>query len=281
VAITVKGYYDGTGSPATLYRGEIIGLAGYAARPEVWDVFESKWWQILADSASRPPCRYLHMREARALRGEFSRDRGWTQEKVQTLLQDLFNECFSRRGLAQPIPEVLVGASCSVDLDAYDRVCERYPHFIEKKPEALCVDHVVTAAIKQLVPPGERMGMHEMSAQRLSVELYFDRNESFRHHIFRVWDALPWHRRPFPLRLVKKIGTAERQTSAALQAADYLAWHTNRDIASESGDLSARAMAMFAAPWYGRHYDYEELEKTAARWRPGLGYDAPVPDQEQ
>ena len=72
------------------------------------------------------------------------------------------------------------------------------------------------------------------------------------------------------------IGQTDREASAALQAADFLAWHTNRDVASEGGDWSARLMT-FTAPCYRLHYDYDELVKTARRWRLNDGYDA-VPE---
>ena len=74
--VSLKGYYDASGS-----RGAIT-LGGYAATQAVWDVFEPEWWRVLADDRVRPCCSYLHMREAKALRGEFSAEHGWTKERV-------------------------------------------------------------------------------------------------------------------------------------------------------------------------------------------------------
>ena len=124
MAVTLQGYYDGSGSAGTS-----VALAGYAATHSVWSTFEVEWWRVLADDTNRPACRYLHMREANALRGEFSRERGWTRDAVDSLLRDLFNGCFSPYGLHRDVPDALVGAACWVDLKAYERVCQQHPHF--------------------------------------------------------------------------------------------------------------------------------------------------------
>jgi hypothetical protein len=213
------------------------------------------------------------MADAKALRREFTEERGWTERGVNLLLQALFNRCFSPRGPARAVSDAVVGAACSVEMDAYDRVCDEYPHFADKAPEALCVDHVVTIALKQLVPPDVH-GIHleDLVQRRRSIALFFDRNEPFRHQILRVWEARPWHRRSGALRLVSTIGETDREASAALQAADFLAWHMNRDVASVSGDLQARMMLHFASRCYVQRYDYDELVETAQRWGKDHGY---------
>lgn len=279
VAITLQGYYDGSGSPPSTDRGRTMALAGYAATLPVWAAFEDEWWKTLDDDSNRPKCRYLHMTDANALQGEFSKDRGWTKESVHRLIVDLFNRCFSPRGLVKDSAEALIGAACWIDLGAYERVCEEYPHFAEKKPEALCVDHVVGIGIRQLIGGPNTTTWHDLIDKRQSIELFFDRNEPFRHHILRVWEAFSWHRRPKPLRLVSAIGVTDREASAAIQAADYLAWHTNRDMSSESGNMLSRLLAITAARCHFQKYDYDTLRKTAARWRPDGGYDA-VPEPE-
>jgi hypothetical protein len=219
------------------------------------------------------------MTDANALQNEFSETKGWSKPAVDRLLRDIFNRCFSPRGLGRNLDDAVIGAACSVDLAAYERVCEEYPHFKEKAPHALCVDHVVGVALARLVPAEvDQMSFRDLVARKQSVALFFDRGESFRHHIWRIWDALPWHRRPMPLRLVSEIGTADQESSAAMQAADYLAWHHNRDVSTESGDMRARATAMFSARAECQHYDYDELVKTARRWQPGKGYGDPTPN---
>ena len=62
--------------------------------------------------------------------------------------------------------------------------------------------------------------------------------------------------------------------SAALQAADYLAWHTNRDLSSPHGDLEARFTALATTECFIQRYDYDELLRTASQWRSGGGYNA-------
>lgn len=248
-----------------------MALAGYAATPAVWAEFEAEWWRVLADDSARPSCRCLHMKDANALRGEFAVANGWTRQHVNRLLADLFNRCFSPVGPYREVSDALVGASCWVDREAYRRVCAIHPHFAAKEPEALCVDHVVTIALGQLCPGVERMALRELVNRRQSIDLLFDRGERFRHQIQRVWSSQPWHRRSMPLRLINSIDVVERASSAALQAADYLAWHTNRDAAAGS-DLKSRASMWLATHCYPMTYDYAKLLETAVRWRLGRGY---------
>src|SRR5688572_4922668 len=180
MAIAIKGYYDGSGSPATSGRGEILSLAGYGARPAVWDAFEAEWWQVLDDDTNRPKCRWLHMTDANALQNEFTPANGWDKSAVRRLLADLFNRCFSPRGFGCEVPDAVIGAACSVDLAAYERVCAEFPHFREKEPHALCVDHVVGVALSQLVPGEvERMSFRDLVQRKQSIALFFDRGESF------------------------------------------------------------------------------------------------------
>ncbi len=274
MAVALRGYYDGTGCQEAAHRGELIGLAGYSAAPLVWEAFEAEWWRVCQDDSERPRCAYFHAKEAKHLKGEFSPENGWTAKAVESLIRDLFNKCFSPFGRHDVDKEAtLIGAACTVDLHAYERVCNRYPHFVSKKPEALCVDHVVGLALNHLVPsPLERMALSEMAKRRQSIALFFDRNESFKHHISRVWERYPWSKRPMALKLVHSIGEVDKESSAALQAADFLAWHTNRDVASDGGDMSARLMAFFAARTFTLHYDEAELERTAEAWTESGGY---------
>jgi hypothetical protein len=75
------------------------------------------------------------MADANALQGEFAPERGWAKRAVDRLLSDIFNRCFSPRGIGCELPHALVGAACTVDMDVYRRVCEQHPHFTEKAPE--------------------------------------------------------------------------------------------------------------------------------------------------
>lgn len=278
MSVAIQAYYDGSGSPAADHRGAVITLAGYVATPEVWAAFESDWRAVLDDASGRPTCSCLHMADAKALQGDFSPELGWTEQGVDVLIGALFNRCFSPRGMHVDLTNALVGAACSVDLEAYARVCQQYPHFSEKLPEALCVDHVVGVAIQRLVGDQDRMAWEDLHSRRQSIELFFDRNEPFRHQIQRVWQARRWKHRTKPLKLVHNIQGSDRHTPP-LQAADFLAWHANRDMCSESGDLEARMMASLSARCAVIRYDYDTLKSTAARWRSDGGYEAVAADE--
>jgi hypothetical protein len=133
VAIAVRAYYDGSGADRNGRRKRIT-LAGYAASPAVWADIEGKWWDVLADDSRRPSCRYLHMREANRLVGEFSSERGWTHKGVDILLADLHNICLAPHGWYRPLGEGLFGAMCTVELAGYEKACETIPRLRDVEP---------------------------------------------------------------------------------------------------------------------------------------------------
>jgi hypothetical protein len=78
VAVEIQGYYDMS------WNSDRLTLAGYAAPPVVWARFKERWANVLASSES--PVSHLHMVEARHLRTHFTRDLGWSDEKVSAFV---------------------------------------------------------------------------------------------------------------------------------------------------------------------------------------------------
>ena len=124
-------------------------------RPEAQDValsrpkhgFESRWGRhhtCTRHPADDPACEVFHMKDANVMRGELSVSHGWTRDAVTALVHDRINQCLAPRGRHRDPEHALIGTACSVDLAAYERVCQEYPHFRGKTPEALCVDQVAT-----------------------------------------------------------------------------------------------------------------------------------------
>jgi hypothetical protein len=117
VAGEVVGYYDGS----TSKDGKRITLAGHAAKPKVWREVEAIGARVLADDTDRPRAKSLHMWQANSLDDEFSVAKGWDKAKIDSLLNDLSNECLSPYGMREPVEDALVGAVCTVELDDYAR----------------------------------------------------------------------------------------------------------------------------------------------------------------
>src|SRR4030042_6844117 len=139
VGVSIRAYYDGSGksnNPET----QFLTLAGYAGTPEAWIEFEQRWSKVLQSW----DCDYLHMQEARQLKGKFE---GWDNDTVDRLLADLFNECFSPIGW-ENYKNQFYGASCTVNLEDYRKAYSEIPTL--KKPEVICVDFVVTIALMAL-----------------------------------------------------------------------------------------------------------------------------------
>jgi hypothetical protein len=137
-----------------------------------------------------------------------------------------------------------------VNLEGYRRLLDERPGLDNREPEAICVDHVVTVALR-LMPddPVGRFGKDGV------MELYFDRNERFRSKVQRVWDK--GRKGAGVLSLVGHIGTVSLDDVAGLQAADLLAWYTNRS--HTHADPFAKAMTVLSCPTFAAYLDYTAL----------------------
>jgi hypothetical protein len=249
LAIAIKAYIDSSGKSDDPRTG-FLTLAGYIGTPSAWQHFEERWQRVL----QRWGCSYLHMSDAYLLREEFSESKGWTRDRVGALLRDIFNECFSKTGWGD-FKDKFYGASCTVNLADYAKAsAERFL----KEPEAICVDHVVTIALMAL-PENLALPIRKEG----QIELFFDKGEPFMHKVDRIWRSKPNHQLKGPLRLVSSIVTADMRQVIGLQAADFLAWHTNRYYTygfDEPTGALAQGMRLFATPLFGDYYDYEYLK---------------------
>jgi hypothetical protein len=250
LAVAVQAYYDGSGKSDDP-NAQYLTLAGYAGTPNAWRQFEECWSRVL----KRWGCQYLHMNEAHSLQGEFVAEKGWTESRVDSLLADLFNECLSPTGWGNLKGE-FYGASCTVNLQDYRKACADVPSL--KEPEAICVDYVVTIALMAL-PENRKLPIGKEG----TVEIFFDKGESFIHKVDRVWRSKPNSKLRGPLQLVSSIGHADMRDVIGLQAADFLAWHTNRYYThgmNEKTGSFAGVIRVLASPMFERYYDYEELK---------------------
>lgn len=195
------------------------------------------------------------MRTAMTLNKEFSMPNGWTRSKVESLLMDLSNKCLSPLGWREPVADALVGAACTVELDDYVRAQRECTYLQGMDPEEVCVNSLADVTLQML--PEDPTGI---GGKRGSLHMYFDRNEKFMHKLNAPW--LQRRKRRGVLLLIDKIEAADSAAHPGLQAADYLAWLTNRDWAVRNAgekDLTLR-MRMIAGGLIGsEHYDYNKL----------------------
>ena len=212
LAVAIKAYCDGSGKSDD--RNSVyLTLASFIAEPDAWDVFERRWGEALA----RHRCEYLHMKDAKALRGNFST---WTHERVNHLLLDLKDSCLS----AEAVKDygMFVCAHCTVNLADYHSVAETYPQLLDIKPEQFCGTLVVNVAASMLPNNASRP-----FGKDGAVELYFDKSESFMKHVDRDWRLNRKGRHP-SWNMVSSVRPSDSKSVYGIQAADFLAWNVNR-----------------------------------------------------
>jgi hypothetical protein len=246
--VAIQAYFDGSRS-AKQPRGERLTLASYMATSDCWSELGRRWNRLLAGDGKRPSCRFLHMKDLQALRGEFSREKGWNEEARGALLRDMNNDCLSPLSRVD-FKDQFYGAVCTIELDDYERAQPSLPALHGRTPEQVCLDyvlHVGVAMIPRLEPDGDKAG---------TAELFFDRNEPFFKHVDRLWRSRS--RKDLAiLRHVSNLDTVDMSKSPPLQAVDFLAWSTNR--AFTNGDLFFNVARCLTVPVVGMRLDYEKL----------------------
>lgn len=233
--MTIKAYFDGSGksdNPDCRY----LTLAGYVGTEDAWAAFEKAWDRVL----NRWGCNYIHMREA----------------KHRGALRDLISVCFGDIGCTTH-KTAFCGAACTVDLEAYRCVCHDLPDLqARKSPEDICVDAVVTVALRML-PASDQ----SETGKSGTIELWFDQDEAFLHRINRAWERK--RKRPGIFKHFSSIRSGAMKESPGLQAADVLAWHTNR--ACVDNDQFSLFVAQTMCPSFCFLLDYTEIVKRYAR----------------
>lgn len=205
------------------------------------------------------------MKEARSLRQEFAAKKGLTQKRVNGLIQDLFNECIAQIAFVD-FKDEFYRASCTVNLDDYAKAyADMSANFRIKEPEAICVDSVITVALRALT---ENLDLP--FGKEGKIELFFDKGEQFMHMVDRVWRSKPKGKLKGPLQMVSSIKTADMHDVIGLQAADILAWQTNRCYTHGFNEATGALAKIiwFAAPTYHRYCDYDHLKEILTKYVP-------------
>jgi hypothetical protein len=154
----------------------------------------------------------------------------------------------------------LSSTDLQVDLNDYDRACRDLPDLKELSPESISVDHVVMWAL-QMIPNDPSTQTGKVG----SVELFFDQNEPFRGQLMPRWNKT-WAKRDDLFKSIAAINEADMRQTPGLQAADYIAWNTNRF--RSRADMTAQILRLLSSRAHEVFYGYESLVDTYRRgWR--------------
>lgn len=212
---------------------------------------ENEWRAVLNEHPLKP--RYIHMKELCSLRGEFDRDKGWTQEASFGLLNQMlmFLQVLDKQGFQMYY--------CTIDLEARRKlIAEGYtiPSGVDICNQ-YCSETVIKAHLKKTldINPGAR------EAEELIF--VFDNGEEFFHPFYKKWERevkrfrkeKGWN----PWGVISAVRTTSQMKHVpGLQAADVLAWCVNREhIAEEgmAGKMHAHIMRQIISLYY---IDFDE-----------------------
>ena len=216
--VAIESYFDGAAVDGNWSEnGKLITLAGFAAEEEVWAAFDIAWNAVLHDSTRRPSAPYLHMREAVHGKGSFQKRNGWDLTKASYLVQDLlmYMQTVDKQRFRQ--------FACTIDLRAYKAYkAAGFPvvqnHF--QMCNQFCPFSVLAWHISS---PGLMKNLH----------YFFDKDEPFKDHFEarskrEKGNTISKGGMDYFWSMISTVCTADMRDKPALQAADLLAWGTNR-----------------------------------------------------
>jgi Protein of unknown function (DUF3800) len=218
IFVVLKSYFDKSGQEDAAY----LTLGGVATDDSLWKEIEDTWLYCLTNH--KPPAAYMHMVEAVPLRGEFSKDKGWTDEMVFGLTNQLMSY------LTDLPKKKYSHVSCTVDMAAYRKLQDE--GYQMDSPADLCVSTCTIGLFDWY--------LHDYKGLDLEAHYYFDVGEPFEPILKAKWEnELEASERTGDYSFwthIKHIGPAQMRSTPGLQVADMLAWATNRNL----GNLSQR-----------------------------------------
>lgn len=213
-------YFDGSYTGRKWTEGGFVTLAGFAADDSMWAEFDVNWKRILADNRNRPSAAYLHMKEAAHLEGEFSIRNGWNLKKVSFLINDLLMYLGSMDKLR------FHEFACTIDLSAQAKI----------ENEGIELEDPITRC-NRLCPEAVLQWYFVKYPDKVihSAYFFFDRDEPFEEPFRKKWSSeidtkLDRNFVPHDIiwSIIKSVTSAITREQPALQAADLLAWASNR-----------------------------------------------------
>lgn len=217
--VVLKSYFDKSGQEDAAW----MTLGAVAAGDDVWSEIEQDWTCIL--TRHEPPAAYMHLAEAVPLRGEFSKSKGWDDDKVFGLITNCLDI------LSGALKAKYCHFSVTVDMGAYRKLlAEGYQM---DAPAQLCIDSCVAGIFDWY--------LHRYKGVDLWAHYYFDTGEPFEPILKAKWErelAASEEQGVYNFwSHIKHIGPAQMRTTPGIQVADMLAWATNRNLIEFPGAL--------------------------------------------
>lgn len=235
----LTGYYDGSGQS---HDSKFVTLAGVIASASVWHSFNRQWRAVL----QRYQLSEFHMTDAISLKKAFSPTFGWSHEKVQELIWELWAVFGRFRATDQfRLGTNLVGSSCTISMEDYRKAKAELRHL--RSPEAICTQFCVGVTPRDI----------DSDIEHPEISLIFDQNENFRHPIYRNWQQCRSKRWAGWPRQIKMIEKASSSDTPPLQAADLLAWTMNTNRPEYA---YGKVAAVLMIEHYNKKYDYETIK---------------------
>lgn len=197
----VRSYYDGS-------KGSWIVLAGLSSPDDGWGDFEQEWNRILANR--NPRASYMHMTDAKALQGDFSRDKGWDESKVNQLINDLV------LFLSRQDKKAFHAFVSALDARAHAKLAALGVNI--EKPELICTETCVghTVVWAQVYCPS-------IGIELRTMDFFFDRGEKFQYY-FEEGRRRGKKKKAEMWSLVNTIAPVDMKLTPGVQAADIFAW---------------------------------------------------------
>ncbi len=220
ILVAMEAYFDGS-NIGGWEKGTLVTLAGYATDDELWASFDDGWNAVLRDSSRRPAADHLHMRKAAHLVPPFDHKHGWNMQRIGFLITDLlmYLQTIDKKRFRQ--------FGCTIDLNAHRKVAAE--GLVGDSPIQICADHTPKMALAwyTLDYPGL---IH-------SAHFFFDVDEPFKALFEEKWkkeknNVLTPGASDMIWSVIKTVTTACMKDKPALQAADLLAWASNRSYAA-------------------------------------------------
>lgn len=248
--IAIQAYLDSSGKA----HENRLTLAAFAASDYVWADIESQWMEVLGKHPLKPG--YIHMRELCSLRGEFSRDKGWTQEEAFGLVNQMliFLQHFKHERLQMYY--------CTIDLEARRRLVRDEGYKIPL-PIDLCNEFCSETVLKAHLKKAWDSNPTTHVAEEMSF--VFDNGEGFFGPFHKKWlGEVKRFRREGgfnPWNVITNVTTStDMKRLPGLQAADLLAWAVNREHTVPEG-TAGKYHAHFMRQVISQYYiNFDELK---------------------
>jgi hypothetical protein len=256
--IALESYFDGSKDGGNWEDSRYVTLAAFAAEDGIWADFNEGWQAVLDADHQRPKAAYCHMREVKNPDStEFNWRKGWNQHKAGLFCGELmmFMQKMDKKKFHM--------FAATVDMEAHRKL----------RAEGINLPNGadIAAEIVAFVVLG--WYLHHFPGIISDAHFFFDSEEPFEEIVKNRWNT---ERNnfldPFAMReiwqLIKTVASKEMKKTPGLQAADLLAWSSNRNLTVDEGDFG-KYYHYFLKEIIANHWTFIDEEKLrTGSWRP-------------